>query len=45
MGQRGRLHVAEHFSRDVLAARYLEILGRVADPAPPRPLRAAVRPA
>jgi len=45
MGKRGRLHVAEHFSRDVLAARYLEILGRVADPAPPRALRAAVRPA
>jgi len=45
MGEGGRLHVAEHFSRDVLAARYLEILGRVANPAPPRPLRAAVRPA
>lgn len=42
MGERGRLHVAEHFSRDRLAARYLEILGRVADPTPPPPLRAAV---
>ncbi len=42
MGERGRRHVSEHFSRDVLAARYLEILGRVANPTPPPPLRAAV---
>ena len=45
MGRRGREHVAEHFSRDALAARYLEILERAGNPAPPRPLQAAVRPA
>ena len=37
MGRRGRLHVAEHFSRDTLAARYLEILERAANPLPRGP--------
>jgi putative colanic acid biosynthesis glycosyltransferase WcaI len=32
MGQKGRAYVEEHYSRPALAARYLDILGRVARP-------------
>jgi glycosyltransferase involved in cell wall biosynthesis len=43
MGARGRAFVREHYSREALAVRYLEILGRVAGRpvALPRPVRAA----
>lgn len=36
MGRRGREYVVRHYSRDALAARYLEILSRVAGVAPRR---------
>ena len=32
MGQKGREFVEQHYSRRALAARYLDILGRVARP-------------
>ena len=37
MGERARSYVARHYNRDVLAARYLDVLRAVAQPAPRSP--------